>query len=268
MKKKSIVSIVMAVCLAAVALVGATLAYFTDTTQEVVNTFTVGNVDINLTEPKWDPDNGKNLYPGAEVPKNPMITNTGEGDGYIVMKVAGMDTMVDQGFSAEYDAENWDLVDAAGNKLPVPEGNALVDGYYVYNKGALAAGDTTPALFDHVDLSEKAAEIAGTTYKIMGNFEDANGLFTYEDAAGNEIAANVGRQPTKFNEDGTPKVTYTINGVAGQTFKTAEEAREYVLENLKSDASFVFDLTVQGYAIQTTDIIFADYTSWVPVLVK
>lgn len=267
MKKKSIVSIVVAVCLAAVAVVGATLAYFTDTTQEVVNTFTVGNVDIDLTEPNWNPDNGKNLYPGAEVPKNPMITNTGEGDGYIVMKVAGMDTMAAQGFLAVYDAANWDLVDADGNKLS-SEGNALVDGYYVYNKGALAAGDTTPALFDKVVLSEEATEIAGATYKIMGNFEDANGLFTYEDAAGNEIAANVDRQPTVLNADQTPKVTYTINGVAGKTFATAEEAREYVLANYKNEAGFVFNLTVQGYAIQTTDITFADYTSWIPVLVK
>lgn len=266
MKKKSIISIVMAICLVAVTMVGATLAFFTDKTQEVVNTFTVGNVDIDLTEPDWDPDEGLDLYPGAEIPKDPQITNTGTGDGYIVMKVTGMDAMEDQGFSAVYDAENWDLVDANGNKLS-SEGDALVDGYYVYNKGALASGATTPALFEKVVLSEDAKEIAGTTHKIMGNFKDAEGLFTYEDAAGNEIAENVDRQPTVFNEDGTPKVFYVVNGDDHAPFDTAEEASEYVLETYKNDSSFVFNLTVQGYAIQTTDITFAEYTTWVPTLV-
>lgn len=272
MKKKSIISIVMAICLVAVTMVGATLAFFTDKTQEVVNTFTVGNVDIDLTEPDWDPDEGLDLYPGAEIPKDPQITNTGTGDGYIVMKVSGMTEMKDQGFYAFFNEADWDLVNEAGEAVTVTrdaEGNALlVDGYYVYNKGALASGATTPALFEKVNLSEDAKEFAGATYKIMGMFKDADGnLFAYEDAEGNEIAENVGKQPAVFNEDGTPKVFYVVNGDSHAPFDTAEEASEYVRETYKDSASFVFNLTVQGYAIQTTDIVFAEYTTWVPTLV-
>lgn len=266
MKRKGILSIIMALCLVAVVMIGATLAYFTSSTGEVVNTFTVGNVSIDLTEPGWKPDDAKNLQPGASVAKDPQITNTGEGDGYILMMVSGMEQMAAQGFSAVYDSANWDLVDETGKKLSVPEGSALKDGYYVYNKGALKSGATTTPLFSEVKLSEDAKEISSTVYKVMGNFQDATGLFTYKDAAGNVIEANEGRQPSVFNEDGTPKVTYTINGVSGKTFATAEEAKDYVLENYKESAGFVFDLTVQGFAIQTTNIAFEPYTNWVGAL--
>lgn len=266
MKRKGILSIVMALCLAAVVMIGATLAYFTSSTGDVVNTFTVGNVNIDLTEPGWKPDDAKNLEPGATVKKDPQISNTGEGAGYILMKVSGMEKMAAQGFSAVYDTANWELVNEKGEKLAVPEGNTLVDGYYVYKSGALASGATTAPLFSEVKLSEDAKEISSTVYKVMGNFEDENGLFTYKDAAGNVIEANAGRQPSVFNEDGTPKVTYTINGVSGKTFATAEDAKDYVLENFKESAEFVFDLTVQGFAIQTTNIDFEPYTNWVGAL--
>lgn len=42
MKKKSLVTMLAAVCLTGVVMVGATLAYFSDKTDVVTNTFTVG----------------------------------------------------------------------------------------------------------------------------------------------------------------------------------------------------------------------------------
>lgn len=56
--KKKIVTVCLTVCLAAVAVVGGTLAYFTDT-DEAENVFTVGNVSIDLTEPNWDAEGSK-----------------------------------------------------------------------------------------------------------------------------------------------------------------------------------------------------------------
>ena len=49
MKKKgwlSVVALVLVLCCA----VGGTLAWLTDTTDPVTNTFTVGDIDIDLTE--------------------------------------------------------------------------------------------------------------------------------------------------------------------------------------------------------------------------
>ena len=86
--KKKIVSIALAAALAATAIVGSSLAYFTDQ-DEKTNTFTVGNVDITLTEPKWDADiNNKDLIPGKTIPKDPTITVAeGSEKAYTFMKV-------------------------------------------------------------------------------------------------------------------------------------------------------------------------------------
>ena len=52
MRKKTVFLAAIAVMLAAIAAVGASLAYFTDQ-KTAQNTFTIGNVQIELTEPGW-----------------------------------------------------------------------------------------------------------------------------------------------------------------------------------------------------------------------
>lgn len=274
MKKKGLLSVILATCLVGVTLVGATFAYFQDVTQEKVNTFTVGGVDISLTEPHWDPNDSKDLVPGAVVDKDPLITNVGKSDGYLVMKIAGMDKMALTGFSAVYDSANWDRVDANG-KVDNTAGFALADGYYVYKGGAVKPGQSTTPLFSKVVLSEDATEVTGEKFKIMGKFQDENGLFSYEDANGKEIPENVDRQPTVFNADGSPAVVYTIEGVSGETFASPAEAEKYIEENVSGEVGFKFDLKVQGYAIQTdikdTDgkpLSFNPYTNWFTKLIK
>lgn len=103
--KKKIVALCLVVCLAAVAIIGGTLAYFTDTDKET-NTFAVGNVKIDLIEQQRG-ENGlepfkqdKKLYPivgsaqgekdnyGMPIAKNyvdKMVTikNTGSEKAYI-----------------------------------------------------------------------------------------------------------------------------------------------------------------------------------------
>lgn len=76
--KKKITAIALVVCLVAVAIVGGSLAYFTDK-EEATNTFEVGNVDITLTEPNWDAalkEDAKaaTLIPGRVIAKDPTIT--------------------------------------------------------------------------------------------------------------------------------------------------------------------------------------------------
>ena len=104
--KKKIVALCLCVALAVVAIGGATLAYFTDTDAKT-NTFTVGNVAIELIEKERDGNGGtkdftqnKKLYPivgsaqgekdalGMPVAKNYVdkivtIKNTGSEKAYI-----------------------------------------------------------------------------------------------------------------------------------------------------------------------------------------
>ena len=84
--KKKILAICLVIALAATAVIGGTLAYFTDTTEAKVNEFTVGNVDIDLTEPSWAGD--ATLMPGVSYDKDPTIT-VGEKsqDAYVFLKL-------------------------------------------------------------------------------------------------------------------------------------------------------------------------------------
>lgn len=69
--KKTFLTISLLVSALAILLVGASLAYLTD--KEVrVNEFTVGDVEITLTEDKFVPDSL--MVPGGLIPKNPTIT--------------------------------------------------------------------------------------------------------------------------------------------------------------------------------------------------
>ena len=82
--KKKILALCLVVALLATAIAGATLAYFTDT-DEVNNTFTVGNIEIKLDEAPVGDDgladkgdrvqeNEYHLYPGMTYDKDPMVT--------------------------------------------------------------------------------------------------------------------------------------------------------------------------------------------------
>ena len=95
--KRKIFSVAMLACVLAIAVMGATTAYFTDT-KTAVNTFTAGNVTISMTE--LDADGAKKtvgenftldygtLYPGRVIKKNPTVTvgNDSE-DAYIAARI-------------------------------------------------------------------------------------------------------------------------------------------------------------------------------------
>ena len=82
--KKKILALCLVVALAVTAVVGGTLAYFTDT-DDATNTFTVGNVNIDLQE-EFDPQNAV-LRPGSQstnkIEKKVWIENTGTEDAYV-----------------------------------------------------------------------------------------------------------------------------------------------------------------------------------------
>lgn len=88
MKKKSILVAAIAVMLVAALVVGGTLAYFTDKTEAQKNTFTVGNVKIDLTETAWNANESHTLVPGKFYDKNPTITvKEGSQDAYVFLKL-------------------------------------------------------------------------------------------------------------------------------------------------------------------------------------
>ena len=91
--KKKLTAIFLCVALVAIAVVGASLAYFTDT-KSATNTFTVGNVKIELVEQQKGEnglvafDQNKTLVPGKSndgnaVSKIATVKNTGKNDAWV-----------------------------------------------------------------------------------------------------------------------------------------------------------------------------------------
>lgn len=70
MKKKTI-AVVLALVLVICCAVGGVLAYLTDKTDSITNTFTVGNVKIDLAESK---NLDLKMVPGQDIEKDPKVT--------------------------------------------------------------------------------------------------------------------------------------------------------------------------------------------------
>lgn len=88
MKKKTILVAAIAVMLVAALVVGGTLAYFTDKSDAKMNTFTMGNVGIDLTETAWHANDDYTLIPGKFYDKNPTITVDADSqDAYVFLKL-------------------------------------------------------------------------------------------------------------------------------------------------------------------------------------
>ena len=114
-KNKIMLSVISGLLVAAVA-VGGTLAYLSDKSNEVTNTFNVGTGYINdgehqglwLDEAKYDGTESERtesgneygeLLPGSVVVKDPTFHMTGGSvKSYVIAKVAGVDAAEDVGY--------------------------------------------------------------------------------------------------------------------------------------------------------------------------
>lgn len=78
--------LLLSVCAVTVCLLaGGTIAYFTDT-DAVENAFSVGNVDIVLSEPSFDADQAP-AVPNEETAKDPYVANNGSEEAIVFLSV-------------------------------------------------------------------------------------------------------------------------------------------------------------------------------------
>lgn len=169
--KKKVVAACMTVALAAVAMGGATLAYFTDTETET-NTFVVGEVDIELNEDF--PDN--NLVPGDKthnnLKKEVTVENVGENEAYMWIEV-WVPASLDDG------DDNSPAAPGLGNSLHFNYAKGVVetkatylgskDGYngyvhYIPSTAGIAKGGSTAALLDQVYMDKLCTQCTDTTH--------------------------------------------------------------------------------------------------------
>lgn len=129
---KKLLTAGLAGALAVTAVVGGSLAYFTDS-EKKDNVFTVGNVSIELTEPNWDKEEVDDIYPGESLAKDPTVKNDGSNPCFVRIKVDGLDCLGD-GNEITYRTNYNDGEVSTGWQ---------VYGDYIYYTSVLPAGDTT-----------------------------------------------------------------------------------------------------------------------------
>lgn len=129
MKKKTL-ALVLALTLLVAGVVGSTLAWLTDQTAEVKNTFTVGDINIGLTETTTD----YKMVPGNTIAKDPTVTVKANSEAcWLFVKVTESTDLKD--FITYAIAEGW-------TALPG------VDGVYYREVPASAADQTFSVLAD------------------------------------------------------------------------------------------------------------------------
>lgn len=169
--KKKILVMALAFALAAILVAGGTIAFFTDTDAKD-NTFKMGNVDITVDEPDWEPTDDPR-YPGEVIAKNPSVKNDGASPAFVRIKVEGLDALKTAGLSAEEIALYFD-----GAKGINAADWTLYDGYYYFNT-AVDGGAATSELFDSIEIpADAAGDASGATYdvKVTAEAVQAEGI--------------------------------------------------------------------------------------------
>lgn len=126
--KKKILALCLVVVLAITAVTGATLAYFTDTDTKT-NTFTMGNVQIQLEEKFPETE----LFPGEEnaLVKEVTVKNVGTEDAYMWIELwipAALDTPGDAKLN-DLHFNPFDTYDVNGTPTPMRGAKAQAAGY-------------------------------------------------------------------------------------------------------------------------------------------
>ena len=165
-KKRTIIA---AIVLLLVLLVGGAIAYFTDETDPVTNTFTLGKVSITLTEPNWVttdsdnngvPDVAEKLVPGDSLLKNPTVTvDADSNDAFVFVKVEVPCVGSKEVFTYDVTDTKWTVIQ---NGACSSETGAAVK---VYGYSDALEAEKHVTLFESVTLvnlsNEEAQQLAG-----------------------------------------------------------------------------------------------------------
>lgn len=178
----------LAVVLVVGCVVGGTVAWLIDTSDEVVNTFTYGNINIDLNETTTD----YKIVPGATIDKDPKVTVLANSeDCYLFVKVE------------------------AGANWPSYLHYSIADGW-TQGKGTGTDGDGIPTNVYYREVSNSTS--AQEFYVLAGTTGHANGIVTVDttlDKATVDQAIKDGFQPT---------LTFTAYAVQKDGSASATEA--------------------------------------------
>lgn len=189
-RSKALLLALCAVLLVAVSVLG-TMAYLTSKTQVITNTFTVGDINIELTETKPESKQAK-IIPGVDIEKDPKVTVKANSEAcWLFVKVEQTGTFVT-------DKVTYSVMTGTDGWKALPG----VDGVYYREVGAV----TTDTDF----------------YVLTGNTAHPNGVVIVRDTL---TKADVNNINAGANQ---PKLTFTAYAVQKEGIDTAAAAWEKV----------------------------------------
>ena len=191
--KKKITLYVIAAAILAIAVIGGTLAFFTDETEKKTNEFTFGDVDIELeetadknTESNYEPgtkrDDPQNpgfdydgVLPGVKYSKKPVITVCAtSSDAYVFAEItipnytAVKGALTEAGYTEDEFKDlllERDLGEGEPNPVPVDEWIAGDVKHVVYTAGVKSAGFEW-TLFEAIQIPEELTKPIIEKYNI------------------------------------------------------------------------------------------------------
>lgn len=145
MKKKIVLTSIVALSLALLVAVGVTVAYLFVETNPVENVFTPSNISIELEETERD----YKMIPGITLPKDPKVTVVSDIDCYVFIKV---DKTNDPDAYLEYAiTSNWVQLKNADN--------TVVEGVYYYKDIVTSITDVSILVDDEVTVKASLTKV-------------------------------------------------------------------------------------------------------------
>lgn len=195
MKKKAIVAVVALVLVLCCAM-GGTLAWLVAKTDPVVNTFTYGDINIDLSE---SDDLDLKMIPGNSIKKDPVVTvKKGSEACWLFVEVKESENF--DAFMTYAIAEGWTLYNTTTSGSNIKTDNTTDDTYVIYRE---------------VDAYTANA---GTSYQVLaGKEEYQNGYVTVNDAVTKKMFA-------ALTEATRPTLTFTAYAVQSDNVTTVADA--------------------------------------------
>ena len=195
MKKKAIVAVVALVLVLCCAM-GGTLAWLVAKTDPVVNTFTYGDINIDLSESE---NLNLKMIPGNDITKDPKVTVEANSEAcWLFVKVEESNNFDD--FMTYAIASGWTLYNTTTTGSDIKTDDTTDDTYVIYRE---------------VDANTANA---GTSYQVLaGKEEYQNGYVTVNDAVTKKMFA-------ALTEATRPTLTFTAYAVQSDNVTTVADA--------------------------------------------
>lgn len=167
---KKTLTVFLAIVLVVVIAVAGTVAWLTDTTAPKVNTFTIGNIDIGLTETEAE----YKMIPGSTLSKDPTVTVAGGSEAcWLFVKVEESTNLDD--FITYAMADGWTaLPQNAGVYYRQVSADAADQTFAVLANNQVTVKDTvTKAMMDGLAADDTLPTLTFTAYAVQHpEFED------------------------------------------------------------------------------------------------